>query len=397
MSDLRSLAGRRVLVLGGTGFVGSRLVERLVREYRASVRVLVRDFATAARIARFPVQLVRGDVRDRASVARAAADCDVMIHCAFGNWRTEDDQRDITVNGTEHALGGALDARVGRVVYVSTLSVYGMATDGPLSEDSPRRRTGSPYGDAKLEAEIIAESYARRGLPLSIVQPTVIYGPHGPNWTVEPLRRLRGAGQVLIDEGSGYCNAVFVDDLVTALLLAALVPTALGETFLVSGSEVTTWGDFIGHYQRMLGGGRTVSLTPQEALAAYKQAQRPRHLPQVAMETLRRPETIAALATTPEFRWTLRAAKTVLPASVWRSLKRGAGREDGESVLTVPETTASSSMPAAIGPADIALFGAKQVVQIDKAKRLLGYEPAFSVAEGMAVTERWARWHGLLD
>ena len=397
MTDLRSLAGRRVLVLGGTGFVGSRLVERLVREYGATIRVLVRDFATAARIARFPVELVAGDVRDRASVARAAEGCEIMMHCAFGNWRTEDDQRDITVNGTEHALAGAVDAGVGRVVYVSTLSVYGLATDGPLDERSPRRMSGSAYGDAKLEAERIAEAYGKRGLPLSIVQPTVIYGPYGPNWTVEPLRRLRGAGQVLIADGSGYCNPVFVDDLVSALLLAALVPAAIGETFLISGPAPTTWAEFMGQYRRMLGGGKTVSLSPAEALALHREAQRPRHVPQVAMEMLRRPEIVAALATTPEFRWSLRTAKTILPKSVWRGLKQRAGRDDAGSLRTVvrqaPELV---NGPAAIGPADIALYSAKQVVQIDKAKRLLSYEPQYSLERGMAVTERWARWMGLL-
>jgi nucleoside-diphosphate-sugar epimerase len=63
----------------------------------------------------------------------------------------------------------------------------------------------------------------------------------------------------------------------------------------------------------------------------------------------------------------------------------------------VPDAAPAAAEPAAIGPADIALFGAKQIVSIEKAKRLLGYEPAFSVNAGMAVTERWARWSGLLD
>ena len=65
------LAGKRCLVTGGTGFIGGRLVERLVAEHGAEVRVLVRNVARAARIARFPVQMVSGDVAERADVERA--------------------------------------------------------------------------------------------------------------------------------------------------------------------------------------------------------------------------------------------------------------------------------------------------------------------------------------
>lgn len=393
MTDFHELTRAPVLVLGGTGFVGARLVERLVREHGVRVRVLVRDFATAARIARMPVELARGDVRDRAAVARAAEGCGAMFHCAFGNWRTDDDQRGITVNGTDAALGAASDARVPRTVYVSTLSVYGLASDGPLDEGSPRRLSGTPYGDAKLEAERVADGYIARGLPLSIIQPTVIYGPYGPNWTMEPIRRLRGNGQILIDDGQGYCNAVFVDDLVTALMLAAVRPEAVGETFLISGAQPVTWADFIGEYVKMLGRGNVVSMSREQALEASRASQRPYHLPQFAMDMLRRPDVVPALARVPEFRWMLRATKTVLPRRVWGGLKHRAGRGEVKRHSVV---THAPPPPAPIGPADVALFAAKQTVRIDKAERLLGYHPRYSLEAGMAVTEHWARWFRLL-
>jgi nucleoside-diphosphate-sugar epimerase len=394
MNELQRLTGSPVVVLGGTGFVGARLVERLVRGYGARVRVLVRDFATAARIARLPIELVRGDVRDRASVARAAEGCAVMFHCAFGNWRTDDDQRDITVTGTDAALSGAADARVARMVYVSTLSVYGLAADGPLDESSPRRPSGTAYADAKLEAEQLADAHIRRGLPLSIIQPTVIYGPYGPNWTIEPIRRLRGDGQILIDEGQGYCNAVFVDDLVSALMLAAVRSEAIGQTFLISGSQPVTWAEFIHGYSEMLdAGGKVISMTRDQALAAWQASRRSYHLPQFALDMLRLPGVLPALVRVPEFRLMLRATKSVLPRRAWAGLKHRAGRAEVKHYAVPPRAAAA---PTPIGPADIALFAAKQVVRIDKAQRLLGYRPQHSLAAGMAVTERWARWSRLL-
>jgi len=80
-----TLRGKQVLVTGGTGFIGGRLVEKLVLECDAKVRVLVRNFAHSASIARFPLEIIQGDVTDTEAVRRAADGCDVIFHCAYGN------------------------------------------------------------------------------------------------------------------------------------------------------------------------------------------------------------------------------------------------------------------------------------------------------------------------
>ena len=83
MDNGPSFRGRRVLVMGGTGFLGGRVVERLVLEHGAQVTVLARDFSRAMRVARFgSVRIVLGDFGDRASLTRAAEGCDYVINCA---------------------------------------------------------------------------------------------------------------------------------------------------------------------------------------------------------------------------------------------------------------------------------------------------------------------------
>jgi nucleoside-diphosphate-sugar epimerase len=323
-----SLRGRRVLVTGGTGFIGCRLVEKLALEHGAAVRVLVRRFASAARVARLDVDIVHGDVTDPAAVASAMQGCDIVVHCAYGNDGDADQQRAVYVEGSRIVAEKALEAGVGRMVHVSTIAVYGTMPDGDVDERTPFGGPGDHYSRTKREAEdIVTELHRRAGLPLAIVRPTCVYGPYGLAFTIDPLRRLREGQVVLVNGGEGLCNAIYVDDLVHGILLAAVEPAALGEVFHLTGASPLTWRDFYAAYERLLGKRSTVSMTVGEA--------------------------------------------------------RARARGDVDS-----RTFPSEDM--------LAFYAARPVFRIDKAKRLLGFDPAFDFERGMELTAQWARWAGLV-
>lgn len=393
------LSGKRVLVIGGTGFVGSRLVERLI-EANASVRVLVRNFSTAVRITRFPIEMMRGDVTDAEAVAAAVTGCDIVFHCAYGNSGDNREQRLVTVQGTENVLAAALRAKVERVVYLSTLSVYGLWPDDDLDETAPRRYSGGGYADSKLDAEKIAQKYAKeRGLPLVILQPTIIYGPFGPFWTVDVLARLKRGPVMLINDGEGLCNVVYIDDVVSALLLAAVQREALGETFLISGEQPITWREFYEGYGRMLKTARTISVSPSEANQLFAQHRRNKRVFK-QLETIIReePPVRSRLLETPEVMLLLRSTRALLPNPLWQALKRrlkgGTGDEDWPQLVEAGQGPAT---PEVIHPLDVKLNSAKVRVRIDKAKKLLGYQPAYDFERGLRLTEQWAKWANLLD
>ena len=240
-----ALSGKRILVTGGTGFIGSRLIERLVLEENAEARVLVHHPAHAARVARLPVAIVQGDVLDAADLERAAEGCEMIFHCAYGTSPDETLQRRVNVEGTRNVFDAALGAKVKRVVHFSTLMVYGVTADGDLDETAPRRYFGNAYSDSKLDAEKLAFDYIRRHhLAVVILQPTAVYGPFALQWTQNVLEKMKTGRMILVDGGEGLRNAVYIDDLVSAALLAAVKEQAVGEAFLISGEAPVTWIEF---------------------------------------------------------------------------------------------------------------------------------------------------------
>jgi nucleoside-diphosphate-sugar epimerase len=390
----------KVLVTGASGFIGGRLVERLVLQHGADVRVLVRNPASAARLARFDLTFHLGDVTNTQDLEKAIQGCDLVFHCAYGTTGSQKRRAWVNRTGTERTLEAAHRAGVKRVVYLSTLMVYGQTADGDLDETAARRRFGNAYSDSKLDAEKIALQYSNSGrVPVAILQPTAVYGPYGGVWTVMQLEQLRNGRMILVNGGDGVANAVYVDDLVSAMLLAAEKDAAVGEAFLISGPEAVTWRELYGHFASMFRDGRerTVSLTEDEARAFYKRHQREKgHLHQEFLRTFKQDRGFRdRLMATRELMALRELASSVLPEGLQDRIK--GKMSSGGHRPTPPIPPADKELPIQpLTPEMIGFFAAKTRVRIDKARRLLGYEPAFPLQRGMELTEQWARWANLL-
>ena len=243
----------KVLVTGGTGFTGAYLSRRLV-ERGDNVRVLARKPDSPA-LASLDVEVVRGTVEDVEAVKSAVRGVERVYHLAAAYRSAGIANRayhSIHVTGTENVMEAALRQGVSRVVHCSTVGVHGHIDDPPADE-TYRFATGDVYQETKLLGEQVAWRYYReRGLPVSVIRPTPIYGP-GDLRLLKLFKIACRTHPVILGNGKVYYHMVYVQDLVQGFLLAGEKKEAVGESFIVGGEECVTLEDLIGLIREVMG------------------------------------------------------------------------------------------------------------------------------------------------
>jgi nucleoside-diphosphate-sugar epimerase len=347
---------RPILVTGAGGFIGGRVVEVLHGIPGISVRASVRRWSSAVRIGRLPVEIVPCDITEPEQVRRAMEGIGGVVHCAYGDQHT-------TVEGTRTVLQAALEAGAARVVHLSTMEVYG-DVEGDTFEDAPLRKTGSLYRDSKIEAELLCRRYTERGLAVSVLRPTIVYGPFSSTWTVSFAERLVAGGSFPSRQDcQGTCNLLYIDDLVAAIVLALGRKEAAGEAFNVNGEEHLTWWQYLNdlnqaiHLPPLNGGGRFARRARFAALAPV------RTLARQVLDRFEKP-IMALYRSSPVAQRLMRRAE--------------------EIIRRLPST------------GEYRLFRRKVYLPVDKARERLGYRSQVPASRGVALSATWLRHHGFL-
>lgn len=254
----------KIFITGASGFIGSRIAERLWLDYQIAARCLVRNFTGAARLARLPVTLSPGNMLDKNSLERGLGDSNVIFHCAYGNSNDPRLNARINEEGLRNLGEIALSHGVNRFIHLSTIAVYG--TDPPeiVTEKTPVSYSTDEYGNSKIRTEAICLELLAQGLPVVIIRPTIVFGPFSPIWTIGAIKRVLSGGWEDTADITGLCNPVHIDDLVTGLFLCVENDAAVGQKFILSGPEPITWNDFFNAYKDVAGLERTSSCTCQQ-------------------------------------------------------------------------------------------------------------------------------------
>lgn len=250
IGSIERLAGKRVLVTGGGGFIGSNVVKTLAS--RADVTLLdnftsgVRDNVTSVD----RITVATGDIRDREFVDRVMSGQDILIHMAAmaGVQRTIDnpgDTLEVNVEGTRTVLKSALSAGVGHILFTSTSEMYGDLSEPPYQEDSPMAPKTN-YAVAKAVNERYVRAYCRQAdVPYTIVRYFNVYGPDQDGSTdgyVVPkfVRRALSEGTVPVyGSGEQTRDFTYIDDAIDATI-RSLGPAGHNETFNVGTGRETS-------------------------------------------------------------------------------------------------------------------------------------------------------------
>jgi len=328
-----------LLVTGATGLVGSHVVDRALHE-RFRVRALVRRPAECGDFLARGVELIEGSMTDANALDRCVPDVTHVVHCAakVGDWGPVEGYREVNVSAFKALLGRFRNSpTLRRFVHVSSLGVYPARDHWGTDETTPPSTEGiDGYTLSKLEAEHVAIAAARElRMPVMIVRPGFIYGPRDRSVLPRLLERLRSGQFAYLGDRTKLMNNTYVGNLVDAIFQLLFRDVNSGEVFNITDGRLVTKEEFVGTVAELAGlpePRRTVPLGVAKVLAAV-------------LETV--------------WRWRCKTAAPLLSR------------------------------------ARIKFLGLNLDFSIDKARRLLAYNPRYDFQDGIAETMAWFRNQGL--
>ena len=324
----------KTLITGATGFTGGKVAERLVQAGDAVV-AFVRATSDTGALVELGVECRVVDIRDPQDVMAGFGDIDRVFHIAAA-YRSEHASREefraVNVEATRNLLDASARHDVRRFIHCSTVGVQGEIEDPPAAEDY-RVKPGDHYQQSKLDGELLALDYFCEKLPGTVVRPVGIYGP-GDTRFLKLFKAVQRGRFIMIGRGDALYHMTFIDDLVDGFMLAAEKDEALGQVFTIAGLEYTSIRQLV------------------ETIAGVLGKKPPR---------LRVP---------------------LLPV-YWASV-----------VCDVSCRMLGIDPP--LYPRRVEFFKLDRAFSTDKARKLLGYRPRVTLADGLARTAAWYEQEGLI-
>ena len=241
------------LVTGATGLLGSHIAEKLcVNGDR--VRALVRADSDTRFLQTLGVECVVGDLTDAASCARAVQQVATVYHSAakVGDWGRWEEFQSSCMEGTRNLAEAAIEAGVGRFLHISSTSAYGHPREGgpPIDETAPLGQRLWPFWDyytrSKVDCErILWDLVEHRGLSLTVIRPSWLYGERDRTTLKRLVGRLRAGRVPLIGPGTNPLSAIYAGNVADAAILAAHDPGSIGEAYNITHQSQMTQREFL--------------------------------------------------------------------------------------------------------------------------------------------------------
>ena len=368
MSPTADSSLARVAVIGASGFVGLRTVELLSARTDLAVVPIVRAAASLAVLARQRLDWRIAGFLDEAALAEALRGTAVCIHAALGDAGQIVRMAEVTYRACAHA-------GVRRLVWLSSASVHGQAC-APGTDENSSLHAHHPlvYNNAKVRAERRLLRLARdRRVEVVRLRPGVVFGPRS-RWIADTAAAVHAGRAAWIDHGAGTCNSIYIDNLVEAIRLAATVPAAAGEAFLVGDAETVTWRELLLPIATHLG----------RDASAFRSVAPPAIVPE-------RESQLSAFTLTPAYATLAR----LVPARAKRLINALAAAWPRPPAKPSAWTLRGTPPPPRLTTELALLQQCRWRLPHTKAGRLLGYRPPVAFAEALRRSLAWLDFAGL--
>ncbi len=261
-----------VLVTGATGFIGSRVVHKLLQD-GVAVKILALPGETVPVDWTEKVEIVRGSISDPQAVEKAAMGSKTIIHLVaiVTDWGDEKKYWEFTVEGSRLIFEQAVK-NASRVVLAASIAVYGdKIHTQPCPEETSYGKTFGPYSRTKQAQEKLAwDYYKNKNMRLTVVRPANVYGPRSGPWLHDVMNVLRSGSPGLISGGQMNAGLAYVDNVADILILAGTLEKALGRVYNACDGLEVTWKDYFTDIANMIGVGKPKSIPrPVAVFGAY--------------------------------------------------------------------------------------------------------------------------------
>lgn len=237
---------KKILITGAAGFIGSHLVELLLKEEELqNLRLFIQENEPLDNLPKMKLDIVRGDIRDKRAIKKAMKDVKIIYHLAA---RTIEptrftDFKSVNVEGTQNLLDECKNNRMEKFILFSSIAVFGLpAWRGDmvnLDETAPKRYA-EQYGKSKWEAEkAVVRAHKEWNLPYAIVRPTSVYGPRDKRNLLELYQVIKKHLFFFIGNGRNKMDYVYIGDVVKAARLAQQSPKKSGDYIIGGGRPIT--------------------------------------------------------------------------------------------------------------------------------------------------------------
>jgi len=252
-------AGEQVLVTGATGLLGSHLAERLVAA-GDRVRALVRPGSRTEYLDALGVETVRGDLTKPADCKAAVVGVARIFHCAakVGDWGRWSEFQTGCVDATRTLAQAAAALGIERFIHISSTSAYGHPADGqpPIVESAPLGQNVwvfDYYTRSKVECERALWDMAEKGLPLTVIRPSWLFGERDRTTAPRLVREFRAGRMMIVGKGDNPLSAVYAGVVADAALMAARDPASRGEAYNVTSHGRISQREFLDMFADALG------------------------------------------------------------------------------------------------------------------------------------------------